>query len=80
MKCVQLIRGAEIVEETPETKCRNSDDIQILETFRNRIVYIETYGCRYNFGDTAKLIEILKSKGSILVDSAEVADAVIINT
>lgn len=58
----------------------NSADIQILETFRDRCVYIETYGCCYNFGDTAKLIEILKYKGSILVDSAEAADAVIINT
>jgi MiaB-like tRNA modifying enzyme len=58
----------------------NSVDIQILETFRDRCVYIETYGCCYNFGDTAKLIEILKYKGSTLVDSAEAADAVIINT
>jgi threonylcarbamoyladenosine tRNA methylthiotransferase CDKAL1 len=68
------------VAETPETVCGNSADIQILETFRDRSVYIETYGCRYNFGDTAKLIEILKCKGSTLVDSAEAADAVIINT
>jgi MiaB/RimO family radical SAM methylthiotransferase len=68
------------VAETPETGCGNSADIQILETFRDRSVYIETYGCRYNFGDTAKLIEILKCKGSTLVDSAEAADAVIINT
>ena len=55
-------------------------DIQVLETFRDRNVYIETYGCRYNFGDTAKLIEILKYTGSTFVDSAEAADAVIINT
>jgi tRNA A37 methylthiotransferase MiaB len=68
------------VAETPETGCGKSADIQILETFRDRSVYIETYGCRYNFGDTAKLIEILKCKGSTLVDSAEAADAVIINT
>jgi MiaB-like tRNA modifying enzyme len=68
------------VAETLKTGCGNSADIQILETFRDRSVYIETYGCRYNFGDTAKLIEILKCKGSTLVDSAEAADAVIINT
>jgi threonylcarbamoyladenosine tRNA methylthiotransferase CDKAL1 len=68
------------VAESPETGCGSSADIQILETFRDRSVYIETYGCRYNFGDTAKLIEILKRKGSTLVDSAEAADAVIINT
>jgi len=48
--------------------------------FRYQSVYIETYGCRYNFGDTAKLIEILKSKGATIVDSAEMADSVIINT
>ena len=66
--------------QTPQTGCENNADIQILETFRYRSVYIETYGCRYNFGDTAKLIEILKSKGNTIVDSAETADSVIINT
>jgi threonylcarbamoyladenosine tRNA methylthiotransferase CDKAL1 len=68
------------VAQTPQTGCENNADIQILETFRDRSVYIETYGCRYNFGDTAKLIEILKSKGNTIVDSAETADSVIINT
>jgi MiaB-like tRNA modifying enzyme len=68
------------VGETPEIRCGKNADIQIFETFRDRSVYIETYGCRYNFGDTAKLIEILKDKGSTFVDSAEAADAVIINT
>ena len=66
--------------QTPQTGCENNADIQILETFRDRSVYIETYGCRYNFGDTAKLIEILRSKGNTIVDSAETADSVIINT
>jgi threonylcarbamoyladenosine tRNA methylthiotransferase CDKAL1 len=66
--------------ESQDTVRGNSSDIQVLEKFRDRSVYIETYGCRYNFGDTAKLIEILKSKGSAFVDSAEAADAVIINT
>jgi MiaB-like tRNA modifying enzyme len=68
------------VAQTPQTGCENNADIQILETFHDRSVYIETYGCRYNFGDTAKLIEILKSKGNTIVDSAETADSVIINT
>jgi len=54
--------------------------MHILEMFRDRSVYIETYGCRYNFGDTAKLIEILKRRSSTLVDSVEAADVVIINT
>ena len=69
-----------MVAESQDTGRGNSTDIQVLDTFRDRSVYIETYGCRYNFGDTAKLIEILKHKGSTFVDSAEAADAVIINT
>jgi threonylcarbamoyladenosine tRNA methylthiotransferase CDKAL1 len=68
------------VAQTPHTGFENNADIQILETFRDQSVYIETYGCRYNFGDTAKLIEILKSQGNTIVDSAETADLVIINT
>jgi MiaB/RimO family radical SAM methylthiotransferase len=68
------------VAETPETMCDNITDIDILDMFHDKSVYIETYGCRYNFGDTAKLVEILKHKGSTLVDSAKEADAVIINT
>jgi MiaB-like tRNA modifying enzyme len=43
-------------------------------------VYIETYGCRYNYGDTAKLAGILKHQGCNIVESEEHADAVIINT
>ncbi|MEN6396656.1 MAG: tRNA (N(6)-L-threonylcarbamoyladenosine(37)-C(2))-methylthiotransferase [Methanoregula sp.] len=43
-------------------------------------VYIETYGCSYNFGDTANLIEVLKRYGSMRVECPDDADAVIINT
>jgi threonylcarbamoyladenosine tRNA methylthiotransferase CDKAL1 len=68
------------VAETPETRCENITDIDILEMFRDKSVFIETYGCRYNFGDTAKLVEILKHKGSTFVNSAKEADTVIINT
>ena len=66
--------------ETPETRRENITDIDILEMFRDKNVFVETYGCRYNFGDTAKLVEILKHKGSTFVDSAKEADTVIINT
>lgn len=45
-----------------------------------RRVYIETYGCRYNFGDTAKLVEILKHNGSVLVPDAGEADVIVVNT
>jgi len=68
------------VAETPETRRENITDIDILEMFRDKNVFVETYGCRYNFGDTAKLVEILKHKGSTFVDSAKEADTVIINT
>jgi len=68
------------VTEIPETWSKNIPDIDILEMFRDKSVFIETYGCRYNFGDTAKLVEILKHKGSTFVESAKEADTVIINT
>ncbi len=66
--------------ETPKSGYGNIAESDILEKFRHMNIYIETYGCRYNFGDTAKLIELLKHKGSTIVNSAEEADAVIINT
>ncbi len=65
---------------TPETSYGIIVDITILEKFRDQRVFIETYGCRYNFGDTAKLVEILKNKNCMIVNSAEEADVVIINT
>jgi MiaB-like tRNA modifying enzyme len=43
-------------------------------------VYIETYGCRYNFGDTANLVEVLRKHGGSCVASPEEADAIVINT
>jgi len=46
----------------------------------NRRVCIETYGCRYNFGDSSKLAEVLKHYGSAIVESADDADVVIVNT
>ncbi len=65
---------------SPESSYRNIAVCGVLEELRNLRIYIETYGCRYNFGDTAKLIEILKHHGSTVVSSAEEADAVIVNT
>jgi threonylcarbamoyladenosine tRNA methylthiotransferase CDKAL1 len=51
-----------------------------LEHLFGRRVFIETYGCRYNFGDTAKLIEVLKYHGSTVVLTEGDADALVINT
>jgi threonylcarbamoyladenosine tRNA methylthiotransferase CDKAL1 len=50
------------------------------EALRGRSVYIETYGCRYNFGDTAKLVEILRHYGSRVVEKPDEAEAIIVNT
>jgi len=68
------------VVKTTETVCGNIPEPDIFDVLRNKRILIETYGCRYNFGDTAKLVEILKHKGSTVVDSAKEADAIIINT
>jgi threonylcarbamoyladenosine tRNA methylthiotransferase CDKAL1 len=53
---------------------------QDLLALRGRSIFIETYGCRYNFGDTAKLVEILRHIGSIIVDDPDKAEVIIINT
>ncbi|MDD1687750.1 MiaB/RimO family radical SAM methylthiotransferase [Methanoregula sp.] len=50
------------------------------DTLCNRRIYIETYGCRYNFGDSAKLVEVLEHHGCTMVDSPDDADAVVVNT
>ena len=60
--------------------CGSTTNTGWLKALANRCVFIETYGCRYNFGDTAKLVEILKSNGSTIVGFAGEADAVVINT
>ena len=66
--------------ETPQTGCEKIKDESWLKSLSDKRVYIETYGCRYNFGDTAKLVEVLKYQGSSVVDSPDLADAIVINT
>lgn len=51
-----------------------------LDRLRNIRLYVETYGCTYNTGDTEKVIEIARSQGCTIADTAEDADAVLINT
>jgi tRNA A37 methylthiotransferase MiaB len=53
---------------------------EFLDRLRSCRVFIETYGCRYNFGDTAKLVEILRDQGCTFATGPEEADAVIVNT
>ncbi len=50
------------------------------ETLAGKRVYIETYGCRYNFGDSERLWEILKHHACTRAATVEEADAVIVNT
>lgn len=52
----------------------------LLDALSGRSVFIETYGCRYNFGDTAKLVEILRHHGGTIVENPDEAEAIIINT
>jgi threonylcarbamoyladenosine tRNA methylthiotransferase CDKAL1 len=62
---------------------RSGDPLDTMDVFAalaGKRVYIETYGCSYNFGDTANLVEVLKHYGSTRVESPEEADAVIVNT
>jgi MiaB-like tRNA modifying enzyme, archaeal-type len=57
-----------------------ADPAQVFAPLAGKRVYIETYGCAYNFGDTANLVEVLRHWGSTVVGSPEDADAVIVNT
>jgi len=70
---MEHVQITELNEDTRST-------IDPFEELRGRAVYFETYGCRYNFGDSAKLAEILKHKGSKFVDNPEKAEVIIINT
>ncbi|HJJ29295.1 MAG TPA: MiaB/RimO family radical SAM methylthiotransferase [Methanocorpusculum sp.] len=54
-----------------------TDTLTLLHNLR---LYIETYGCTYNFGDSAKLIEIAKAQGCTIVENPREAEAVLINT
>jgi len=47
---------------------------------RNKRVYIETYGCTYNYGDTGKIRIILESQGCVITPSPDDADCILINT
>ncbi|HJJ47498.1 MAG TPA: tRNA (N(6)-L-threonylcarbamoyladenosine(37)-C(2))-methylthiotransferase [Methanocorpusculum sp.] len=53
------------------------ENISLLKNLR---LYTETYGCTYNFGDTAKLIEIAKAQGCTITENPREAEAVLINT
>jgi len=50
------------------------------QSLLNRHVYVGTYGCAYNEGDSAILKDILKAQNCILTTSPEDADVIILNT
>lgn len=47
---------------------------------QNKRVFIETYGCTYNYGDTEKIRIILESQGCSIAPSPKDADCIVINT
>jgi len=51
-----------------------------LRAISNKAVFIETFGCTYNHGDSRKLSEVVKSQGCRIVDSPDLADVVIVNS
>jgi threonylcarbamoyladenosine tRNA methylthiotransferase CDKAL1 len=55
-------------------------DCGSIDGLAGKKVYIESYGCTYNHADTEKLTLILRSLGCTIPDSADDADAVVINT
>lgn len=69
--------------EPPGTIDRNKEigkAQDLIDALRGRSVFIETYGCRYNFGDTAKLVEILGHSGGTVVETPDEAEVIIVNT
>jgi len=56
------------------------DSVDLFAGLKGKRVYIETYGCRYNFGDTANLVAVMEHYGGTVVSSPEEADAVVVNT
>lgn len=52
----------------------------VIGSIRKKRIYIRTFGCTYNMGDTLKLQEVLKYQQCTFVDDPADADAVIVNT
>jgi len=53
---------------------------EVLRGIRNARVYIRTFGCTYNHGDTRKLIEVLRHQGCTISATPNGADVIIINS
>ncbi len=53
---------------------------EALREIENVLVYIHTFGCTYNHGDTRKLVEVLIHQGCRISDTPNGADVIIINS
>jgi threonylcarbamoyladenosine tRNA methylthiotransferase CDKAL1 len=62
------------------TNIGTTPDCNSLRQLQNKRVYIRTFGCTYNHGDSRKLAEILGHQGCRVVQSPDTADAIIINS
>lgn len=51
-----------------------------LHALAGKKVFLRTFGCTYNAGDSWKLAEILKAQGCTLIEDPAVADVVVLNT
>ncbi|MDI9633861.1 MAG: tRNA (N(6)-L-threonylcarbamoyladenosine(37)-C(2))-methylthiotransferase [Methanolinea sp.] len=51
-----------------------------LRALAEKKVFLRTFGCTYNAGDSWKLAEVLKAQGCTLVDDPCLADAIVLNT
>ncbi len=51
-----------------------------ISEIRGKKVWLRTFGCTYNFGDSEKLAEVLRSQQCTLVGSQSHAEVIIINT
>lgn len=52
----------------------------VLAAIRQKRVYIRTFGCTYNAGESLKIGGILSSQGCMLVKDPDEADVVVVNT
>jgi MiaB/RimO family radical SAM methylthiotransferase len=61
-------------------RIKNCLDCKTIRAIRNKAVFIETFGCTYNYGDSRKLIEVLRNQGCLIVESPDYADVAIVNS
>jgi tRNA-2-methylthio-N6-dimethylallyladenosine synthase len=59
---------------------QDPDAQRALEGARERTAYVETYGCQMNISDGELMEGILEAEGYRIVDRAEQADVVLVNT